>query len=287
MAVTGSQRCVYCGNPLPVVAPPASTANTPAEVSTRQLLIVETTGVEPDSLAELLGLDAAAAAARVRRGGWQRLRTLDEREAHEEALRLTRAGLRVVCLPEATVRAGCDPVFAEGGDPEAGAFVLRGGKAPTVIRPADVALVVWGTIRREYQAAITPKPRKGRRAPSPERPEELEVFHLHTHSRPQPLEIDALTFEFRPRPPLDPRLPALRDGLARLSGTVPIDRDFRFETPALTFSNAAQGEGDSALRAALGARSQGSREGLTLLDNLPQFRFFSAWRGLLARRTPD
>src|SRR5258706_12649479 len=84
-------RCVYCG----ADAPPAAAAaprEVPLESSPRLLVLAQTREADPEALARALGLAAADAAHRVRRGGWQLLRIAEPAAAREQAARLGAAG---------------------------------------------------------------------------------------------------------------------------------------------------------------------------------------------------
>src|SRR5439155_2166586 len=66
-------RCVYCGADAPPAAAEAP-PEVPPEPSPRLLVLAQTGDADPVALARALGLAAADAAHRVRRGGWQLLR---------------------------------------------------------------------------------------------------------------------------------------------------------------------------------------------------------------------
>src|SRR5712691_7805079 len=96
----GLPRCLYCGADAPPTAAEAP-PEVPPEPSRRLLVLAQTRDADPEALARALGLAAADAAHRVRRGGWQLLRIAEPAAAREEVAQLREAGLVAVLVPEA------------------------------------------------------------------------------------------------------------------------------------------------------------------------------------------
>lgn len=277
------ERCLYCGAALPHVpqaqAPPSPPVPTAAAREERALLVVDFAGADPTAVARALQLSPFDAAQRVRRGGLQLWRLAGTAEVVAEAEAIAAAGLAVMTLPEAEVRTAARPLVALGGRFADGMLDARveGGRL-RIARP-DLLLVVRGPIARNYPTA--PDLKRLRTAT-------LETgyrIHLHRRADPQPLELDPGSFEFS-EPALASRssLLELLEWLETLAQGLPIDNDFRLLMPALGV--AAQGSGSvGALVDTLTQRQGRSRDPATLiLDNVEQFRFYSAWRAAMARR---
>jgi hypothetical protein len=140
--------------------------------------------------------------------------------------------------------------------------------------------VVAGAIRREYQARET-RARSFRSATL----EQGYRFHLHRGDDPGPIELDPAGLEFDE----DSRAAAsslLRVGrwVSALSGAGATDQGFRFLPPALAPATPSPEAG--VLAAAARLSSEASEEAV-VLDNLAQFRFYSAWRACAERALAD
>jgi hypothetical protein len=276
-------RCLYCGATLPENAPPP--AELPDSGADRVVLVVDTTAGER-VLVEALGLSLAEAALRSRRGRHQLHRILSANEAESEARRLAERGVIVILLAEAEVRQASHPRTARGGDLETGTFWLASRAQTVRLDAAEVLTIVWGPIRREL-ARRDPGPLRTQRLAPGGRLQEGEVFHVHVRSDPRPLEIEPSSFEFsEARGGLESSRLRIQRALEALVPGVPIDRSFGTEVPALGVSQESAPEPSSTLdglRAKTDPHSS-QRPTVVALDNLAQFRFHSAWRGLLARR---
>jgi hypothetical protein len=231
-------------------------------------------------VARALKLSRFDAAPRARRGGLQLWRLAGAPEVSREAGEIAAEGLPVTILPEAEIGLASRPCVALGGRFADGTLDARVEEGRLRIAGPDLLLVVRGPIARDYPTA--PDLKRPRTAT-------LEAgyrVHLHRNADPQPLELDPGSFEFS-----DPasagrssllELLAWVDALAR---GAPIDNDFRLLAPALGVS-AREASGLGALVAALARPAAGRSAGNApvVLDNLAQFRFYSAWRAALARR---
>jgi hypothetical protein len=240
------------------------------------LLVVSADALPAERLAAALGLTAYEADQRVRAGGPFLHRILPPAEAEIEAARLGDAGLPVVAIDEADVRAA-DPHRVAGGSWRGSDLALRAGEE-IVVRPDDVLLVVRGPIARERAAALqirrvrTDVPVSGYR------------IHVHRRSETRPAELDPEDFDFGPGGPVaGSPLVELIGWLERLAPGAPRDDRFRRLPVALAPAEPPRG----ALADALGAGRRPGRAGEdVLLDNVGQFRFYSAWRAALERRRP-
>jgi hypothetical protein len=284
--------CLYCGAPLPEeprtaepAAEPATATETAREpASTRSLLVLDLSGIVPERLAAALECAPYEAELTARRGGLQLHRVLEAGAAVALAARLRENGIPSFVVPEAelTVR----PCHALRGERSPEGLVLRAEEGAIALRAAELLLIVTGPITRQRQAS----------------PERLKVAtepllpgwraHLHRIGDPRPIEIDPDNFEPGFAVSGSTRL-EIEAWLSELAANVPRDNGFRDQPPALSptepepksrlSSLAALSAAGSRLaevpRDAAAAKGRPAR-----LDNLRQFRFYSAWRAAVERR---
>jgi hypothetical protein len=267
---------VYCG----ADAPPHVAAVTPESVpepapADRRLVLLRVEGTEPEALARALGVAAADATHRVRRGGWQLLRIAARAAAEEQARRLDEAGLVAALVTEAEVRTASRPVVVLGGEWTARELSLRTSEGPLRLETPALMLVVQGPIAREYQTSQEVK--RSRTATL----EGGYRFHLYRHGEPRPVELDPGAFDFGAAASAASSRLQLSSWVQELGAGVSLDDGFRRLPPELGVAHAAAG-GPLAAADALGVRG-GRGEATLVLDNLRQFRFYSAWRGALER----
>jgi hypothetical protein len=246
-------------------------------------VLVVDTSADAHALAVALGRGRVEMEALQRRRRYLLHRILPEAEMAADVARLTAQGVNLIALSESVVRVAAQPLLATGGNPEAGVFSLEGGGDTRTLTASDVLLVVWGAIRREALSETTRSMRDLRRIPAT-RTTESELCHIHTRSSLRPLELDPNAFIFtETRAGAASTLLRVRAAVAGLARATEIDRGFAQEAPALGVSSAPQraslagafGEGRDAV---------GQRKAPVFLDNVAQFRFYSAWRGIVARR---
>lgn len=283
-------KCFYCGKPLPsellsaVEASaleaiqkieqqlPHEPAASPAhETPERLLIILDLSEGEPPGLARALGASAFEAGQRLKRGGFQLHRIALEAEAREEAERIAAQGVRVVLLRERTL--AVEPLVVVGGALLTRRLLGRTADGRLEWSPEDLLLIVKGPIQRQYQAEDTSLRRLRSASPS-----EGYRFHLHRLSDPRQLELDPDGFDF------DAERGRVASSMLRITTWIDsfetpplVDDGFRFLPPALGASET----GGTTARA-LGRPPQQKGIGV-VLDNLRQFRFYSAWRGALER----
>lgn len=280
-------RCLYCGAPLPpeLVEQARATAEAVeaadvAEVTEqpvdRVLVILDLTAADPQLVADALALPIYEASQRARRG-LQLHRIAPALQAEQEVRQLAAAGLKVLAIPEAETRAAAEPLLATGGQRSDAGLELRGPEGPFALPAGDVLLVVKGPIARERQAETveTGRPRVRSAVPEPG-----YRFHVHRRSAWRPVELDPASFSFGAAHAAAASLFELSSWVDALQA--PVDDGFKRLPPAL--SPAAPDEHDPvhALRQAEGLTRK--QEAPVLLDNLGQFRFYSAWRAAVARR---
>jgi hypothetical protein len=274
--------CLYCGEPLPeaaaaALAPPEPP---PPAVADRALLVLDLRGADASVLADALGLSLYDARQRVSGVGWQLHRALPQAQADEEAVRLARAGLAVRVVPPAEAAARSRPLAVRGGEGGSG-LVLHTEEGSLGVTPGALFLIVRGPITREYQTSSDVKRVRTATLEGGHR------IHLHRAADPRPLEIDPLSFDFG-----DAVLPSLSslltilDWLEQAAPGTPIDDGFRRLTPALAPAR-AEGTGRLGAADALRAPRRGSpHEGPLVLDNVEQFRAYSAWRAAVELPPP-
>jgi hypothetical protein len=276
-------RCLYCGASLPAAvveeaarqAESAAAAEAPPAGPARSLLVLNLEGADAQAFAAAVGVSAFEGAQRARRGGWQLQRIALAEEAAREADRFGRAGVRVLVLPEAEVRAAARGVVVSGGSWDKEGLTLRTERGP--LRPAQggVMLVVRGPITREY---VTPANVRRVRIAT------LEPgyrFHLHRQDDPRPLELDPAAFDFGVPSLTESSLLLLSAWVDKLAAGAPVDDRFRREPPAL---GPAAPEATGIAAALGGAAERRKQDEAQVLDNLEQFRFYSAWRAAVSRR---
>jgi hypothetical protein len=286
-AAAARPRCLYCGAALPdaPLGPGADPATPAPEAAGRDelVLVLDLRAAPAPALARALRLPAWEAQQRARRGGFQLHRVAARAEAEAEAERLAEAGVPALALPAAEVRAAARPLVALGGRCGARRLELRAAKRRRLSVAADeLLLVVAGPLTRQRQAA---EPRQKtlilgipRRWDDPSRLPGYR-FHLHRRGDPQPLELDPESFEFEAHPPLGGPQVELRTWIESMAPRAPWDDGFRGLAPALAPSEPTGGPA-----AALPDRARRREQGAAVLDNLAQFRFYSAWRACLERR---
>jgi hypothetical protein len=245
------------------------------------LIILDLHAIDPVLLSRALGISAFEARQRAHRGGLDLWRIVATPEGARERDRLEAEGLRAFELPEAEVRAAASPVVTTGGRLEGGVLTLRHERGRCRVEASDVLLVVRGPIAREY--AASPAARRSRLATL----EEGHRIHIHRRADPCPLEMDPGNFDFGEAVLGQSSLLTLLAWVDALAPGSPTDDRFRLFSPALAPA-VAEASGPVAALTALSARSRGGDPGaegrVTILDNLEQFRFYSAWRGMLERR---
>jgi hypothetical protein len=244
------------------------------------VVVLDLAGVPPEPLARALDLRPYEAGLLVRRGGFHLHRVLESKAAGAEAERLRASGLAVFLVPEAEARVR--PLRAVGGERGEGVLALRTEEGPLAIRRGDVRLVVRGAIAREYQ------PSSRRRRVDTARLEEGYRVHLHRRQDARAVEIDAFAFEFGFAVTGSARL-ELDAWVEEVGPGATVDDGWRRLLPAL---GPAGVEPTGALAAAhslgLATRDRrGRRHDLpVVLDNVEQFRFYSAWRAAVERQRP-
>jgi hypothetical protein len=295
-------RCVYCGTDLPAAAVEAAAAarealeasagpgalpgvsaalsGAPAAVPAiaapeveRALVVVDLRGAPPDQVSRALGVSTYEATQWSRRGGHHLHRIVPLAESARHAETLASGGLSVVVVPEADVRAAA-PLFALGGGPVADRLVLRTEEGQREISSGEVLLVVKGPIAREYPpSGDVRRPRATHLDPG-------YRYHLHRRSDMRPVELDPFEFAFGAAAGVTSSILEIASWLERLFPGAPVDDAFRAITPAVAPAPPGTTRGVEALA----REASASRSARVMLDNVAQFRFYSAWRAAVERR---
>jgi hypothetical protein len=250
-------------------------------MSDRMLVVVSLDGVDAKRVAAAFSLSPYEAAQWARRGGYHLHRAAPAAEATAERERLAGHGVVAFTFDEAAVRAAAEPEPALGGRFDGQVLRVRTPAGPIEIAGDDLLLVVKGTIIREHPIRDTSSIGIARRAVLAKMPPIATLepgfrFHLHRREKTRPLEIDPAAFDFGAHRARESSLLEIAGWIAVLAAAAPVDDGFRRLTPAMAPAAAAAGPVD-ALRTSAGRP-------LEILDNLAQFRFYSAWRGAVARQ---
>jgi hypothetical protein len=273
-------QCLYCGaaipTALPAPSPEPALAATPAVSDTRTdrvLVIARLEGAEEAGVRAALGLTAYEAAQLTRRGGFHLHRAVAPRDADAERARLLSHGLTAFTVDESDVRAAAEPDIALGGTFDGAALRLRVARQTLTASASDIRLIVKGPITREHS------PRESLRFVRTATLDPGFRFHLHRRDVPRPVEIDPAEFDFGAARAGESSLLEIAGWIAEIAQAVPVDDGFRRIAPALAPVITAAGASpklEDALRT-------GGPAPAPILDNLAQFRFYSAWRGAVER----
>jgi hypothetical protein len=227
------------------------------------------------ALAAALGLSAFEASRRAERGGYHLHRIAAPAAAEEEARRLAAAGLRTWLVPEAEARDAARPRPVRGGGWEGATLALEVDADTLRIAGPELLLIVRAPIVREYQSV--PKRQRVRAATL----EGGHRVHLHLVEAGPPLELDPGDFAFTSvAGAFAPSLLAISGWVESLRAHAPLDDDFRRLPPAL----APEAWSKGALGVVEVLRPLRGKGAALVLDNLTQFRFYSAWRAIVERR---
>jgi hypothetical protein len=275
----GRPQCLYCGTAVSALAPAAKDEGRPPSRSApsaipgsalpaRALVVVALAGVDAGRLAAAFGLSAFEARQWVRRGGYHLHRAAAPADAEAERERLAAQGIAAFTFDEATVRAM--PERALGGRFDGPVLRVRIPGGPADITGPDLVLVVRGPITREHM------PKESLRVARTATLDPGFLFHLHLRDRPRAVEIDPAAFEFAGPRAHEGSLLEIAGWITALAAATPVDDAFRRATPALAPAAPAAGLED-ALRKSVAHPPE-------ILDNVAQFRFYSAWRGAWERQ---
>lgn len=196
---------------------------------------------------------------------------------------LKEKGLDLFVVPEETVARSRNPILLESIDISStpAQCTLRddaeGPASRRELSEPDIALIVSASIRREKV-----KDQTSLRIRSETRLEDAWLVHLHLRSQTRPWEIDPRRTGYKGVGLASAHMSTV-ELVRRLSAGAPHDEAFKNIVPALSPGVDEQNEPTSLKTT---PKPTGKEPKLVVLDNVAQFREYSAWRGALeiARR---
>lgn len=240
----------------------------------RVLVAVALEGVDAARLAAAFGISRYEAGQWARRGGYHLHRAAPAADAAAERERLAVQGIAAFTLDEAAVRAAAEPEPALGGRFDGQALRVHTPGGSVDIAGADLLLVVKGPITREHPA------KESLRFVRTATLDPGFRFHLHRREQTRPVEVDPAAFDFGVHRARESSLLEIAGWITALAAAAPVDDGFRRIAPALAPAAPAAG---AAARLGDALRTSAAPPPATL-DNVAQFRFYSAWRGAVERQ---
>ena len=295
-------NCVYCGAVLSVEAleeaaqaaqrilHTRSLANLEAIAQTsgraqppRRYVVIDTRAAAETVIADACGVSAWEARQWQAASRYRLVRVSSEPADGPLESGLRDKGLRVLIVPDDTVTKSRNPIPVESIDPvslPAQCTVREDPEAPPARRPlreGDLALIVSASIKRERV-----KEQTSRRVPADTRLEDVWLVHVHLKGESRPWEIDPFRTAYEGAGLASAHMRTL-ELVRRLEAVAPHDDSFKNVVPALS-----QGaDPSSGLESFASAPARKSKEPkVVVLDNLAQFREYSAWRGAIEMAQP-
>ncbi len=249
----------------------------------RRYLVIDTTTASVELLAEACSVSAWEARQWQAASRYRLVRVSSEPEDGPLESALKSRGLDLLVVGEETVARSRNPILLESVDVSATPVqcTLRheaeGPPSRQELSERDVALIVSASIKRERVRDPT-----SLRARTNTRLEDAWLVHLHLRSETRPWEIDPRRTGYKGAGLASAHMCTL-ELVRRLSAAAPHDEAFKNIVPALS-----PGVDDSAEAIGLkrAPKPTGKEPKPVVLDNLAQFREYSAWRGAMeiARR---
>ena len=290
-------NCVYCGAALSAEAleeaaraaqrilQTKSLANleavakgSPRDPRSRRYVVIDTSAVEVEMIAEACGVSSWEARQWQTASRYRLIKVSAEPADGPLESGLRAKGLRVLIVPDEAVARSRDPIPIESIDPLAEppqCTVREDPEAPPsrrTLREPDLALIVTASIRRERV-----KDETSRRTPVDTRLEDAWLVHLHLRGEARPWEIDPLKTAYEGAGPASAYMRTL-ELVRRLSAFAPHDDAFKNVVPALS----PGADPLSSLESFASANKKKTKEPkVVVLDNVAQFREYSAWRGAI------
>ncbi len=295
---TAQPTCLYCGASLSKDAQAAAALAGKRVLQARNLLNIEEAArgapLDRPSRRYIVIDMADASVDRIASGcsvsGWEArqwqaasryrlVKVMDEPSERPLVARLLGEGLAASVIHEDTVSKARRPIQVESIDVSripAPCTLRHDSDTPPVrqtLPEQEIALIISASIRRE----------KVRELVSPSKVQDLRLedvlfVHLHIKGDARPWEIDPRRARFEGEGLASGHMRTLQL-VRRLAEFAPHDESFKNQVPAL-----AQGADPlSELAEPISARPPARKEAkLVVLDNLSQFREYSAWRGAVA-----
>lgn len=290
--------CVYCGTPLSdeIREAAASAAQRVLQTTTlaglesaalgrdsdrqKRYLVIETAAQPAEVLAEACGMSIWDARQWQAASRYRLLRVTLEAQVGEPLSAIRAKGLNPLVLHGDAVARARSPIPVESLDVTAFPFqcTLREDPEGAVSRKAlpesEIALVISAPIKRERQKEQRSRVRQDTRM------EEAWLVHVHLRSETRPWEIDPRRTAYE-GPGLASAHMRTLELVRRLSNVAPLDESFKNIVPAL--SPGSDPSNELAGLHAGGAKPRDKDQKTVVLDNVAQFREYSAWRGALER----
>lgn len=290
--------CVYCGAPLPedVREAAASAAQRVLQSTTlaglesaamghdherqKRYLVIETTAQPAEVLAEACTMSVWDARQWQAASRYRLLRVMLEPQVGEPLAALRAKGLKPLVVHGDVVARARSPISIESIDVSASPLqcTLReeaeGAVSRKELSEPEIALIISAPIKRERQKEQRSRPRQDTRL------EEAWLVHVHLRHETRPWEIDPRRTAYEGTGLASAHMRTL-ELVRRLSTVAPLDEAFKNIVPAL--SPGADPSNELAGLQSTRAKPRDKDQKTVVLDNVTQFREYSAWRGALER----
>lgn len=247
----------------------------------KRYLVADTSSTSPETLALAASVSPWEARQWQAASRYRLLRITSEAEGSALEARLEEKGVPIFRIDERVVAPARTPIPIESVDlassPLQCALRRHEESAPTraTLLENEVALIISASIKRERVR----EQQASRRPRTDTRLEDILVVHIHLRAEPRPLEIDPRRTGFEGADLASAHMGTL-ELVRRLSTAASHDTSFRNIVPAL--SPGEDGSGDLAgLKKP--AKAGAKEPKVVVLDNLAQFREYSAWRGAVEK----
>jgi hypothetical protein len=289
--------CVYCGAALPedgleeaaraarkvlqsknLAGLEAVTQGFGREQPPRRYVVIDTTSAPVERIAEACSVSVWEARQWQAASRYRLLKISAEPADGPLESGLVQSGLDPIVVPEATVARSRNPILLESIDPLADppqCTVRDDAEASPSrrdLREGDLTLIVSAPIKRER--VKDPAPSRPR---AETRTEDAWLVHLHLRGEARPWEIDPLRTAYEGAGLSSAYMRTL-ELVRRLSALAPHDEAFRNIVPALSPGLDPLRDLDGLAPA---AKRKDKEPRVVVLDNVAQFREYSAWRGAL------
>ncbi|MEO8360203.1 MAG: hypothetical protein ABI672_09255 [Vicinamibacteria bacterium] len=246
----------------------------------RRYLILDTKDVSVESVAKACSASTWEARQWQAASRYRLLKVTTETDAPIESALRDRS-LPFFALSEEVVAAARSPLLLEAVDSVSALLRVTfraeaDGRSQTRdIRNEDIAILLSAPIRREKVKEAT----ASRRAQPETRLEDAWLMHLHLKDEPRPFELDPRRVAFEGGGLASAHMRSL-ELLRRLAADVPHDEAFKNTVPALSPGSDPLID----LASLKTPQKSGAKEAkLVVLDNVAQFREYSAWRGAVEK----
>lgn len=295
-------NCVYCGAALPsealeeasqaaqkilqsksLTSLEAAATVLVSDSPPRRYVILDTTTTSVELIAEACSVSVWEARQWQAASRYRLLRISTEPPDGPLESGLREKGLTPLVIPDETIARARSPIPLESIDTIASPARCTLREDPEAapsrrdLREEDLILIVSASIRRQrVKDQSTPRVRAETRL------EDAWLIHLHLQGESRPWEIDPLRTSYEGPGPASAFMRTL-ELVRRLSAIVPHDDAFRNVVPALSPGVDPLRDLESLVPP---AKKKAREPKVVILDNVAQFREYSAWRGAVeaARR---